>query len=114
MFCYDVGNQKSYQNIKNWVVQAEQKANKNCAKVLLGNKCDLQEREVDYRQGEKTAKECNMEFFETSAKYNININEAFGSITSKILKNNLSKIIPQLSMISDNSTSSMDRNKCSC
>jgi len=57
-------------------------------KVLVGNKCDKNERLVSFDEGQKLAKEFGMQFFETSAKTNINVSETFTFLTKEILKNN--------------------------
>jgi len=54
--------------------------------VLLGNKCDLaNEREVEETDGKKLAAEFQCPFFETSAKSNINVTEAFLQVAREIL-----------------------------
>ena len=46
--------------------------------VLVGHKCDLNERRiVTFDQGREFADECGWRFFETSAKKNINVTETF-------------------------------------
>jgi small GTP-binding protein len=45
--------------------------------VLAGNKCDIAERTVPRNAGEDLARQWNCEFFETSAKENINIGPLF-------------------------------------
>ena len=55
--------------------------------LLVGNKCDLEEeRVVSKEEGEQKAKEYNLDFFETSCKEGININEVFEKLTEDILK----------------------------
>ena len=53
--------------------------------MLVGNKCDLEtERKVSYEEGQKAAEEYKMSYFETSAKYGININELFEWISREL------------------------------
>ena len=53
-------------------------SNKLLLRVLVGNKCDDDEkRQVEEKEGNKFAKDNDMLFFETSAKDYINVNEIF-------------------------------------
>ena len=83
---YDVCDEKSFGNMKNWVNQIEQNARSSICKVLVGNKCDKPERVITEEQGRKFAEEFNMQFYETSAKTGQNVNEAFTYLTGKILQ----------------------------
>jgi len=57
--------------------------------VLLGNKCDLkEERVVEEQEGKDLAEEYGCPFFETSAKENINIVEAFHQVAREIIAAN--------------------------
>ena len=68
------------------------------AKVLVGNKCDLDAdrkvsksqvrlRGIDLNQAQKIAQEHGMDYFETSAKENINIQEVMVYIMDKVYEN---------------------------
>jgi Ras-related protein Rab-8A len=62
-------------------------AEEDVNKILIGNKCDLNEkRSIEKFRGEELAKEYNIQFFETSAKSNQNIEEAFFYIAREIKK----------------------------
>jgi len=82
---YDVTDENSFKNIRNWVKQIEQNAQTNVCKVLVGNKCDRDDRKISYEDGAKLASEFKMQFFETSAKSNYNVNETFTYLTKDIL-----------------------------
>ena len=88
---YDVTDQNSFKNIRNWIKQIEANAQTNVCKVLVGNKCDKPDRVVTEEEGRKLASDFNMSFFETSAKTNQNVNEVFNFLTQEILKNNEGK-----------------------
>ena len=54
-------------------------------KILIGNKCDWEEkRAVSTEQGQALADEFGIDFKEVSAKSNINVEEAFVSLATKI------------------------------
>ena len=62
-------------------------ASENVNKILLGNKCDLVEKKVvDTQRGQQLADEYEIKFLETSAKNNINVEEAFFTIARDIKK----------------------------
>jgi small GTP-binding protein len=88
---YDVTDQNSFKNIRNWIKQIEANAQTNVCKVLVGNKCDKPDRVVTEDEGQKLAQDFNMSFFETSAKTNQNVNEVFNFLTTEILKSNAGK-----------------------
>ena len=52
-----------------------------CVQVLIGNKCDMDEhkRVVPYSKGQALADEYRIQFFETSAKNNIRVEEVRAS-----------------------------------
>ena len=88
---YDVIDQNSFKNIRNWIKQIEANAQTNVYKVLVGNKCYKPDRVVTEEDGKNLANEYNMNFFETSAKTNKNINEVFNNLTHEILVANQGK-----------------------
>jgi Ras-related protein Rab-8A len=44
MLVYDITNEKSFENIKNWIRNIEENASHDVEKMLLGNKCELNEK----------------------------------------------------------------------
>jgi hypothetical protein len=51
---YDVCDENSFNNIRNWMRNIEQHASDNVVKVLVGNKCDIDssKRAVSYNRGQ--------------------------------------------------------------
>ena len=74
---YDITDQSSFRNVRNWIKQVEENAPTNVCKVLVGNKCDKSDRVVTEEEGKMLANDFGMRFFETSAKTNQNVNEVF-------------------------------------
>ncbi|OTF76923.1 ras-related protein Rab-8A,-like protein, partial [Euroglyphus maynei] len=85
MLVYDVTNEKSFDNIKNWIRNIEEHASSDVEKMILGNKCDIQDRrQVSRERGEQLAIEYNIKFMETSAKSSCNVEEAFFTLAKDI------------------------------
>ncbi|XP_021370687.1 ras-related protein Rab-3-like isoform X2 [Mizuhopecten yessoensis] len=75
---YDVTNEESFNAVHDWCTQTKTHAWSNACVLLVGNKCDIEEsRCVTTRSGEELAKDLGLEFFETSAKENINVKAVF-------------------------------------
>uniref|UniRef100_A0A3B3DZ36 small monomeric GTPase n=1 Tax=Oryzias melastigma TaxID=30732 RepID=A0A3B3DZ36_ORYME len=54
MLVYDICNEKSFDNIKNWIRNIEEHASSDVEKMILGNKCDMTDRrQVSKDRGEK-------------------------------------------------------------
>ena len=82
---YDVTNKESFKNISQWIRLIEDSTQKNNCKVLVGNKCDLNDnRLITEEEGKKLAEDYDMIFFEASAKTAKNINEIFNSLLIKM------------------------------
>uniref|UniRef100_A0A3Q4G7I3 small monomeric GTPase n=1 Tax=Neolamprologus brichardi TaxID=32507 RepID=A0A3Q4G7I3_NEOBR len=76
MLVYDITNEKSFDNIKNWIRNIEEHASADVEKMVLGNKCDMNDkRQVSKERGEKLAIDYGIKFLETSAKSSINVEE---------------------------------------
>ena len=83
---YDVSNQKTFDNMKKWLTQIKEEAPSKICILLIANKIDLEERVVSKEEGEALAKSYNLNIFESSAKDNINVDEAFQDVIESIVK----------------------------
>lgn len=78
---------RSLPDIRTWFSNVEQHASEGVNKILIGNKCDWEEkRVVSTEQGQALADELGIPFLEVSAKSNINIDKAFYSLAADIKK----------------------------
>jgi len=78
LLVYDVTDRRSFESIRNWISQIQQHADVHVNKILVGNKCDmLDEKVVSTEEGQKLAKEFNIDFWEASAKNDINVEQSF-------------------------------------
>ncbi|CAL5421387.1 unnamed protein product [Camellia sinensis] len=75
---YDVTDQESFNNVKQWLSEIDRYASGNANKLLVGNKCDLTApKVVSYETGKAFADEIGIPFLETSAKNATNVEQAF-------------------------------------
>ncbi|KAK7512541.1 ATP synthase regulation protein NCA2-domain-containing protein [Phyllosticta citriasiana] len=87
LLVYDVTDERSFNNIRTWFSNVEQHATEGVNKILIGNKCDWEEkRAVSTEQGQALADELGIPFLEVSAKSNINVDKAFYSLAADIKK----------------------------
>ena len=87
LIVYDISCKDSYEKVKFWYEQIKLNAPKNIKYILVGNKCDLEEiRVVQKEEGINLSKEYKCNFFETSAKEGINVNEIFQNLVDNIIK----------------------------
>jgi len=84
---YDVTDQESFNNVKQWLNEIERYANTTVNKLLVGNKCDLNtKRQVDYDTAKEFADKLDIPFLETSAKAATNVEKAFLTMAAEIKK----------------------------
>ena len=86
LFVYDISDNKTFEGVKKWIKESEEFSN-NIKKLLIGNKCDLKHKiKVSEEEVNEFCEEKNLQWFETSAKENINLKEAFHKIVELILE----------------------------
>ncbi len=92
LLVYDITNKDSFKNLENWLIEIEKNASENVLKILIGNKNDLDnDREIKADEGQAFANRNGMQFMETSAKMNTNVNEAFEALAKLMINFNSHK-----------------------
>jgi len=82
---YDVTDQESFNNVKQWLQEIDRYACENVNKLLVGNKCDLTNKKVvDYTSAKEYADQLGIPFLETSAKNATNVEQAFMTMAAEI------------------------------
>jgi len=82
---YDITDQASFNNVKQWLQEIERYACENVNKLLVGNKSDLTDkRVVDTNAAKSFADSLNIKFLETSAKNAVNVEQAFITMAGEI------------------------------
>jgi Ras-related protein Rab-1A len=83
LLVYDITQRDTFERVRKWIQTVDEMSSGPTVKVLVGNKVDLAaERKVEEKEGQELAKELNIEFFETSAKENINVAKAFEALAT--------------------------------
>ena len=85
VICFDLTHRPSFNNVIEWVKSARQNCPEHVALILVGTKCDLEEdREIDQTEAQQLAGQNNMQYIETSAKTNQNVNDMFQNIIDQV------------------------------
>lgn len=110
---YDITDDKSFENIQNWMKSIKENASAGVSRMLLGNKCDIEaKRKVTKETGEKLAKDHGIRFFETSAKSSINVEESFLALARDILQKSSKKPGPAGREVKITSSTEKKSSKC--
>jgi len=91
---YDVTDQVSFNNVKQWLQEIDRYACENVNKLLVGNKSDLVTKKVvDMNTAKEFADGLGIPFLETSAKNATNVEQAFILMATEI-KNRMQAAAP--------------------
>ena len=77
---FDLTKRSSFNSLEGWLNDIKENSNE-VPVVIFGNKCDLFEKyEVEENEAKNFAKEHNLEYFSTSAKQDINVQDGFDKL----------------------------------
>jgi small GTP-binding protein len=90
---YDCTKRESFENVRGWLETIKLQASEHTALVLVGNKADLDDKQVSDQQGRLLAEDLAVKFFLTSAKTGQGISEVFESLACEIFDRRLYELI---------------------
>eukprot|EP01156_Anaeramoeba_ignava_P017574 Anaeramoba_ignava/a841_38.p1 GENE.a841_38~~a841_38.p1 ORF type:complete len:210 (+),score=63.43 a841_38:133-762(+) len=77
LLVFDVTRRSTFNQISGWLNDAKTLTNPNSVIFLVGNKIDLEDRQVSREEAENFALENELQYMETSAKTGNNVEETF-------------------------------------
>ncbi|EPR61066.1 small GTPase Rab2, putative [Toxoplasma gondii ME49] len=87
LLVYDITRRDTFLHLTRWLDEVRQNSNPHMTIMLIGNKSDLERREVSFDEGAAFARQHGLIFLETSAKTAQNVDEAFILTARKIYEN---------------------------
>ncbi|KAM3859398.1 ras-related protein Rab-37-like [Diretmus argenteus] len=85
LLLYDITSKTSFDNIRAWLTEIHEYAQRDVVIMLLGNKADMSsDRVIKRDEGEKLAREYSVPFMETSAKTGVNVELAFNTVAKEL------------------------------
>ncbi|KAL0906664.1 hypothetical protein M5K25_025177 [Dendrobium thyrsiflorum] len=88
---YDISRSSTFESVQRWLQELNTHSDTTIARMLVGNKCDLEDiRAVSVEEGKSLAEAEGLFFIETSALDSTNVKAAF-EIVIKEIYNNMSR-----------------------
>ncbi|CAF0800167.1 unnamed protein product [Rotaria sordida] len=81
---FDMNNLATFSSLPDWVREVKTYANNDVLCTLVGNKCDINQREVPTHVAEQFAEKNDMWYLETSAKNSENVGKLFQTIAEEL------------------------------
>ncbi|XP_073810502.1 uncharacterized protein rab44 isoform X2 [Danio rerio] len=86
LLMYEITCSKSFISIRDWISQARERAQDDVVMMLLGNKNDSVNREVQIQEGADLAREYNIHFMECSAANGANVSESMRTLAELLVQ----------------------------
>lgn len=82
---FDLTDKKTFSDVENiWIQEIKKNCDENVELMLIGNKSDAPEREVQEQEARAYAEKNKMIYYETSAKEGTNVEKAFVELATKV------------------------------
>ncbi|KAB2092283.1 hypothetical protein ERO13_A02G016400v2 [Gossypium hirsutum] len=94
LLVYDISRRATFHNVARWLDELNSHSDTTVARMLVGNKCDLENtREVSLDEGKSLAESEGLFFIETSALDSTNVWTAFEIVIREIYNNVSRKVL---------------------
>ncbi|XP_052207215.1 ras-related protein RABA5c-like [Diospyros lotus] len=94
LLVYDISRRATFDNIARWLDELTSHCDTTVARMLVGNKCDLENiRAVSVEEGKSLAEAEGLFFMETSALDSTNVKQAFEMVIREIYSNVSRKVL---------------------
>ncbi|CAI0452194.1 unnamed protein product [Linum tenue] len=91
---YDISRKTTFESVGRWLDELKMHSDTTVAKMLVGNKCDLDNiRDVSVEDGTTLAEQEDLFFMETSALDSTNVKKAFEIVIREIYNNVSRKVL---------------------
>lgn len=87
IFVFDKSKRESFDHIDEWIMEVNQYSAENAVKMLVGNKADM-ESQITTEEAKEKAKAMGYEYFDASAKNDLNVNSIFYLATRRLVDRN--------------------------
>lgn len=126
LIVYDISRRTTFESVSRWLEELNTHCDTAVARILVGNKCDLEDiRDVSVEEGKSVAESEGLFFIETSAldstnvkvAFEIAIKEIYNNISRKLLNSDSYKAelsVNRVTLAKDGSDSSRNRLGLSC
>ena len=86
--CFDVGSRSSFAHVRNWIHDVQSHKKGDVDVCLCGCKSDVgpKQRQVATHEAQTLADEYGVQYFEASAKANVNVTATFEHLAAKVLR----------------------------
>lgn len=85
ILAYDITEVSSFNNVFNWMQNIQENADSDAEIIFIGNKIDLENREVKEKDAKALSDSFKVQLFEASAKTGEGVEKAFKTIIEKII-----------------------------
>jgi Ras-related protein Rab-1A len=112
IIAFGLDDLNTFYNVRNYIQNIEKFGNKNVLIILIGTKSDIKKNQITSDMITELIGS-DIKYFETSAKYNKNINELFEYIATELLHKNIKKVsTPLNNNIKVNQINDTQQNHC--